>query len=114
MVDRIKYLCKINNTTVKALEEDLRLGKATVRRWDENSPSIEKVALVAERFGVSLDYLVWGKGEQDGHVGGLSVDTEEIANIIESLSPDRRRLLLLQARALKQEISNQGNPGESP
>lgn len=72
MVETIRALCKKNGTTIKALEEELHIGKATIRRWDENAPSIEKVALVAARFDVSLDYLVTGKEKQPTEYGELS------------------------------------------
>lgn len=112
MVDLIRDLCRKNGTTITALEEELQLGKATVRRWDENSPSIAKVARVAERFGVSLDYLMGGDAQQPDEVE-LSSDTLEIARIIESLPPDHRRLLLAQVRALRQAIPDPAAPSGS-
>lgn len=57
MVDRIEQLCKQHNTNLTALEKELGFGKSTIKRWDLNKPSIEKVALVAKFFNVSLDYI---------------------------------------------------------
>lgn len=43
--------------TIKALEEICNLGNGTIRRWDKNSPSLDKVKRVASFFGVTLDEL---------------------------------------------------------
>jgi transcriptional regulator with XRE-family HTH domain len=58
MVERIKELCSDNNTSIKALEKELGFGNGTIRRWDKNAPSVERIAMVANRFGVSMAYLM--------------------------------------------------------
>ena len=60
MVERINKLCKQKEINIKTLEKELEFGNGTVRRWDNRTPSIEKVAQVAEYFNVSIDYL-YGK-----------------------------------------------------
>lgn len=60
MVERIKSLCDQNGLTFKTLEKELGLGNGTVRNWDDSKPSVDRVALVAKRFGVTIDYLYWG------------------------------------------------------
>lgn len=57
-VDIIKKLCKDKGITVKALEQQLGFSEKSVFKWDINSPSVEKVAAVADYFGVSVDYLL--------------------------------------------------------
>lgn len=57
-VEIIKKLCKDNGITVKALEKQLGFGEKSIFKWDVNSPSVEKVAAVADYFGVSVDYLL--------------------------------------------------------
>jgi transcriptional regulator with XRE-family HTH domain len=61
MYERIKELCKNRGITLKELETAVGVGNRTIYRWDQNSPSIEKVCAVAEYFGVSVDYLVRGE-----------------------------------------------------
>lgn len=65
LVERIQDLCSSKNTTLIGLEREIGLGRGTIRNWDKNSPSIDRVQKVAEYFGVSTDYLLYGfdKGE---------------------------------------------------
>lgn len=65
LVGRIQDLCSSKNTTLIGLEREIGLGRGTIRNWDKNSPSVDKIQKVAEYFGVSTDYLLYGfdKGE---------------------------------------------------
>ena len=107
MVELIRELCKKNGTTVKALEEELQLGKATVRRWDDNSPSISKVALVADRFGVSLEYLLTGKETAPAKGPELSEDEVTLLAAFRTLTEEQRRFVLRQLRAAAQKPEDQ-------
>ena len=57
MVGRIKDLCASHGITLNKLEKELSLSKSSVARWDQNSPSIDKVQKVADYFSVSIDFL---------------------------------------------------------
>lgn len=61
IVKRIKYLCEINGTKIKPLEEHLGFSNGSVRFWDSSSPSCDRALKVAEYFNVSLDWLITGK-----------------------------------------------------
>lgn len=58
LVERIQSLCSNKNTTLIGLEREIGLGRGTIRNWDKNSPSIDKVQKVADYFNVSVDYLL--------------------------------------------------------
>lgn len=58
MVTEIKRLCKINNISIKALEEKLHFGNGSIRRWDECSPSVDKVFALSQFFGVPIERLL--------------------------------------------------------
>lgn len=62
LVPKIEELCKKCNTTVTALERDCGLSLGYVRRWDKNSPSIDRVLLVAKALNTTVSYLI---GETD-------------------------------------------------
>lgn len=62
MVEQIKKLCAEHKTTVKSLEKELGFGNGTIRRWDTNAPSVERISMVANRFNVPMSYLM---GETD-------------------------------------------------
>lgn len=56
--ERIRILAKNKGLTIAKLEKKLVFGNGTIRNWDKNSPSIEKVTKVADFFKVSTDYLL--------------------------------------------------------
>lgn len=58
IVENIKALCKREGVTIKAVEEICNLGNGTIRRWDDSSPSVEKLARVARFFRVTIDELI--------------------------------------------------------
>ena len=60
LVERIQYLCGSKITTLIGLEREIGLGRGTIRNWDTNSPSADKVQKVADYFKVSTDYLLYG------------------------------------------------------
>ena len=62
LVPKIEELCKECNTTVTALERDCGLSLGSVRKWDKNSPSIDRVVLVAKSLNTTVSYLI---GETD-------------------------------------------------
>lgn len=58
MLKNIKKLCAMHNLSVQKLEKSLGFGNGTISRWDENRPSIDKVKLVADYFGCTVDELL--------------------------------------------------------
>lgn len=51
-------LCKERRISISKLEKEIGLGNATVRGWEKSSPTVDKLKLVADYFGVSIDKLV--------------------------------------------------------
>ena len=62
MVDKIRRLCQAQGKSLFSLEKECGLGNGTINKWDRNSPSVAKVAAVADALGVSVSYLI---GEQE-------------------------------------------------
>jgi transcriptional regulator with XRE-family HTH domain len=54
----IGYLCKAHGTTFAEVERAVGLGNGVIRRWDEYSPRVESLKLVADYFNVSIDELM--------------------------------------------------------
>lgn len=54
MVKEIRYWCKKRGITVAALERELGFGNGTIRKWDDNLPSLERVKKVADRLDVAI------------------------------------------------------------
>ena len=65
IVERIKDLCIAENITIKELERIIQISNGSIRHWNEKTPSVERVLLVAEHFNVSLDWLVTGKESEN-------------------------------------------------
>ena len=60
--NRIKSLCKQERISIHRLEDELGLGINTIVSWKgRTSPTFENVVKVADYFGVSLDWLVYGR-----------------------------------------------------
>lgn len=58
LVEKIKTLCKENNTSIFKLEQALKFGNGTIARWDNWRPSVDRVKAVADYFGVTIDALL--------------------------------------------------------
>lgn len=50
--------CGERNISVHKLEKSAGLGNATVRGWKHSNPKIDKVKLVADFFGCTIDELL--------------------------------------------------------
>lgn len=84
LLSKIQNLCDSQGLTLIGLEREIGLGRGTIRKWAESSPSIDKVEKVAKRLNVSLDYLM----------GTESLDEVKAHNNTE------RKLLLLARKAI--------------
>ena len=67
LYQKIVELCEKCNTNVTKLERECGFANATIRRWKNSSPSVENLTKVADKLGVSLDYLV-GRVEEAASV----------------------------------------------
>ena len=77
LTEKIRELCEKNGISFFRLEKELHLGNGTIRAWDQNRPSIDKVDAVADYFGVSVDYLM-GRNEptDDEDINAMLADPE--------------------------------------
>lgn len=46
------------------VEKELNFGNVTIRRWNINSPSVDKVLEVANYFNMSIEYLLREKEDK--------------------------------------------------
>lgn len=65
MVDRIKALCRAQNTSVTKLEVALGFGNGTIGKWRnaKSAPPADRLQMVADALGVTSDYLLNGENE---------------------------------------------------
>lgn len=51
----VSRMCKDRGVSIARLERDLGIGNATIRNWNVSSPTVDKLKLVADYFGVTVD-----------------------------------------------------------
>lgn len=85
MFMRIKELASQRGLSIKALEETVGLGNGTIRRWDTNYPSVDKLQKVANFLNVSIDFLI--TGTKDDSLA-ISKDDQEWLALIHQLPPE--------------------------
>ena len=59
----ILNLCKERNVSVAKLERECGLGNGTVGGWENGNPRVDKLKLVADFFGVTIDNLMEGEND---------------------------------------------------
>lgn len=59
--DRLNSLIKTNGLSQRKLEIELGLSNGSISKWKKYSPNAEKVQLLADYFGVTVEYLMTGK-----------------------------------------------------
>jgi transcriptional regulator with XRE-family HTH domain len=58
LVEKIQAICDLKGITIYRLETDTHLTKGSIRRWDESSPSSDKLLKVAKHLNISMDSLL--------------------------------------------------------
>lgn len=99
MVERIRNLCTQNKTTIKALERELNIANGSIRNWETNKPSVEKVLLVSQRFNVSIDWLLTGKETAD-----LESNEQELVELYRNTNDIGQPLIIKQAESIQQTL----------
>ncbi len=62
LIENIRNLCKKNKVSISKLEADLLLSPGLISRWSKSMPSLDKIADIADYFGVSIDELAGRSG----------------------------------------------------
>lgn len=58
LYERIKELADKQKISIRRLEEILGYGNGTIRRWEKQTPGVDKIQKVADYFNVSIDFLL--------------------------------------------------------
>ncbi|MBF0757321.1 XRE family transcriptional regulator [Ligilactobacillus murinus] len=70
ILERVKELSYSHGLTLAELERRLGFSNGSIRRWNTNRPSAERIIKTADFFDVSTNYLL-GYSDDDGT---LSID----------------------------------------
>lgn len=77
MRERIKALAKEKGMSLPDLEQELGFGSGTIVKWDKCAPRSDKLQIVANYFGVTIDYLMTGfQPVDDADINAMLADPE--------------------------------------
>ena len=62
IIDKVKVLCAERKTSITKVERECGLANATIRKWENASPTAENLSKVADYFGVSVDSAGFVRG----------------------------------------------------
>lgn len=65
IVDRIRSAASEKGLTLAEIERILGFGNSSIRKWDHNSPSLEKVIATANFLEQPLSWIATGKNESE-------------------------------------------------
>ncbi len=68
---------KVGKVSLNALEKEVGFGKSTISSWEKKQPSVDKICVLADYFGVTTDYLL-GREQKGAHAAPLSSDEAEL------------------------------------
>lgn len=58
ILKNIQALCREKGISISQLERETGLGNGTVCRWRKGDPTVTRLKLVADYFGVTLEQLL--------------------------------------------------------
>lgn len=103
IVDIIKQLSNAHGMSITTLEQTVGLGNGTIGKWRKQSPSCDKLKLVADYLSVSIDYLLTGEEKNPS----LPEDELELLTYYKEL-PEREQMKLIgRASALAEVYKEQ-------
>ncbi len=101
IVERIKLKCKEQNTNIKTLEREIGIANGSIRRWENQKPSYDKIILVAEKLNVTVNWLIFGKEASE-----LSPDEQKLIEYYRKTDERGKRNILRQAEAEAAELES--------
>lgn len=103
MVQEIRYWCKKRGKTVALVERELGFGNGTIRNWDKNEPSMQRVQKVASLLNVPLEELTGIKEPPQPEAEAEESDPvkRQLYDLIDSMSAAKVLLLLEKAKEIE-------------
>lgn len=66
MFEKVQSLCKSRGITIAKLERDLDFANASIVSWRGGTvPRADRLKMVADYFGVSMEYLMADERKED-------------------------------------------------
>lgn len=110
LYERMKRVCNEKGTNFKRLEQELGFGNGTLRKWENQNPSYDKVVAVANKLNVSLNWLILGKESED-----LTPEEQQLIDLYRQADERGKRSIMRlaqdEARELESSTSGTGSTG---
>ncbi|MNV20080.1 hypothetical protein D3C71_1109680 [compost metagenome] len=100
IVENIKFLCSQHGVTIPKLGVELGFGNGAIYNWDKSSPSIDKVIKIADYFGATIDFVIFGF---DKEITQIVKDLSEVKNGKPHFPNDVMNLLKIGFEPLQRE-----------
>lgn len=90
LIERVKELAKEKQMTIAELERRLNYGQGSIRKWDKQSPSAERLNSVAKFFDVPVDYLLGNTDKRhyydlsDKELDDIAIQAERLLDGLDS------------------------------
>ncbi len=104
IVDRIRQLANQKEVSLTKIEKALGFGNGTIGKWIKQSPSCEKIKLVADYLNTSTDYLIYGGSKS---VNPLNKDESELLNYYKELDDYEKGRIIGKAEELAEAARRQ-------
>lgn len=107
LLAHIRKVCAERGTTIAKVEKAIGFNKV-IYNWDKYTPSVDKVATVADFFGISIDELI-GRSSPE-----ISASDRQILDLFHMLNEDGQEAALeyLELLQLKDIYKRDNQPGE--
>jgi transcriptional regulator with XRE-family HTH domain len=96
--ERLSEVAKKQGKPLQQAYRAVGLGKGTISGWKESFPRVDKIAAIADFYGVSLDSLVYGSEKNHRKYSSLTL---KIAEAADRLNDEGKETALNQVEALE-------------
>lgn len=66
ILENVRHYCQMNHFSIPELEKAVGIGTGTIYKWGKCSPSVDKLKLVADYFGVTVDEFLKPTEKREG------------------------------------------------
>lgn len=102
IVGKIKRLCKEKGISMTEFYKAAGVTSSTVSQWatGKTNPRPTTLAMIADYFGVSPEYLTGEEKEKTAQTDGLTLSQKELIFLFANLSPEQQEKVLAEVKSL--------------
>lgn len=56
--ENVKRICREKDISIFELEKTLNFPRSSIYKWQKHCPSVDKLKILADYFGVSIEYFL--------------------------------------------------------